>query len=95
MPVGIRETLKHVRAAYPGNTEILRDVVHVEIWQYAMGRFAEGHLLSDIYDEVAKEVNAKTEQDEDRLLEIILTASREWKDMIPGARMVVMSNGRI
>ena len=86
----IRETLKYVKAAFPGNTEILRDVVHVEIWEYAMDRFAAGHLLSDIYETVAAEICAKTDKDKDRLIEIVLKASRDWKYMIFCARTVVI-----
>jgi len=79
-----------IRAAYPGNEEVVKDVVYVEIWDYSMKRFEEGYSLASIYDDVAAEVGVKSEEDGNRLLEIILRASRDWKTILPGAMKVVM-----
>lgn len=90
MSIGLRETVKMIRAAYPGNEEVVKDVVHVEIWDYSMRRFAEGHSLAAIYEDAAAEMGVKSEEEGNRLLEIILRASREWRTVLLGAVKVVM-----
>lgn len=90
MSIGLRETVKIIRAAYPGNEEVVKDVVCVEIWDNAMERFASGDSLTAIFEDTAVEVGAKSEDDKNRLLEIILRASRDWKVLFPGAMKAVM-----
>ena len=90
MSIGLRETVKMIRGAYPGNEEVVKDVVHVEVWDYAMNRFAEGHSMTAIYEDAAAEMGIKSEEDSNRLLEIILRASREWTTILPGVMKVVM-----
>lgn len=90
MSIGLRETVKMIRSAYPGNEEVVKDVVYVEIWDYSMKRLAEGCPLASIYEDAAAEVGVKSEEEGNRLLEIILRASREWRTVLPGAVKVVM-----
>ena len=37
----------------------MKDVVHVEIWDYSMRRFAEGASATDIFSEVNDELQTK------------------------------------
>ncbi len=81
----LRKTLSFIRAAYPGNDDVVRDVVHVEIWNYAMKRFAAGGSATDIFSEVNSELQTK---DVKKLVSIIQRAREEWVNLIPGARVV-------
>lgn len=85
MSIGLRETVKMIRAAYPGNEEVVKDVVHVEIWDYSMRRFAEGASATDIFSEVNNELQTKNVKG---LVAVIQRARDEWQDVLPGARVV-------
>lgn len=86
--LGLRDTLKYVRAAFPGNNDVLRDVVHVEIWNYAMVRFSEQGTFGEIFAEVTDEVPLKDDGDATRLSKIIHMAQSEWKLILPGQKVV-------
>lgn len=86
MSIGLRETVKTIRAAYPGNEEVVKDVVHVEIWDYAMRRFAAGASATDIFSEVNDELHTR---DVKSLVAIIQRARDEWEVILPGAKVVV------
>lgn len=85
MSIGLRETVKMIRAAYPGNDDVVKDVVHVEIWDYSMRRFAEGASATDIFSEVNDELHTR---DVKSLVAIIQRARDEWQDVLTGARVV-------
>lgn len=87
MSIGLRETVKKIRAAYPGNEEVVKDVVYVEIWDYSMRRFKEGASATDIFSEVNEELHTK---DVKSLVTIIQRARDEWQVILPGARVVVV-----
>jgi hypothetical protein len=86
--LGLRDTLKHVRAAFPDNIDVLRDVVYVEIWNYAMVRFSEQGTFGEIFAEVTDEMPLKSEDDATRLSKIIHRAQLEWKLILPGQKVV-------
>ena len=85
MSIGLRETVKTIRAAYPGNEEVVKDVVHVEIWDYSMRRFAEGASATDIFSEVNNDLQTKNVKG---LVAVIQRARDEWQDVLTGARVV-------
>ena len=85
MSIGLRETVKTIRAAYPGNEEVVKDVVYVEIWDYSMRRFAAGASATDIFSEVNSELQTK---DVKGLVAVIQRARDEWQDVLTGARVV-------
>lgn len=87
MSIGLRETVKMIRAAYPGNEEVVKDVVYVEIWDHSMKRFAEGASATDIFSEVNNELQTKNVKG---LVAVIQRARDEWQDVLPGARVVII-----
>lgn len=86
----IRRLLCAVKRAFPGSPETWKDVVHVEVWEYALSRFSEGGTAADIFSEVNAAVRVKEKDDAHRLVGIIERARAEWRDILPGARVVTL-----
>ncbi len=86
----VRGLLRAVKKAFPDSPETWRDVVHVEAWEYAMKRFSEGGTPAEIYAEIDEVLRVKSGEDARSLVRIVERARSEWRDMIPGARVVTM-----
>lgn len=84
----IRDLLRVVRKLFPESPETWKDVVHVEVWEYALSRFAGGGSTLDIYEEIDAELGVKSAEDARRLVGIIERARAEWRDIVPGVRVV-------